>query len=239
MDPGATRPLPLHRSYRGRMVYSTNGVGETGREFYSVTVQPDGSRTLRAQCEMDDDRLLRDTVLTLGPDWRPRDGFMRLTLGGAAAGSTWFRFEDEFAECEGQTLREGRFRQRFDVPGGTHCFGTHSLHGDAWTVARLRRHAGAPDAFPFVTFASSVLPNGGSGPVLIPVPAGFARVRDLGEERVRVPAGEFACTHVRIEVPGVDCFDVWAAGDDALPIRLTSDVLNQTYETVALEGEWR
>ena len=53
---------PLHRHYRGKMLYLTDGVGEMGREFFSVTVQPDGERTLRAQCEMDDDRLLRDVV---------------------------------------------------------------------------------------------------------------------------------------------------------------------------------
>ena len=35
-----------HRAYRGRMLYLTDGVGEMGREFFSVTVQPDGERTL-------------------------------------------------------------------------------------------------------------------------------------------------------------------------------------------------
>jgi hypothetical protein len=221
------------------MVYLTNGVGEMGREFYSVTVQPDGARTLRSQCEMDDDRLLRDVTLTLGADWRPVDGFVRLAIDGATVGSTWYRFGATHAECHGQTAREGRFSQRFEMPEGTDCLGTHALHGDAWTVARVRRHRGDLADFRFVTFATSTLPNGGSGPTLIPVNGAYARVHDLGDERVRVPAGEFDCRHVRIEVPGVDYFDVWAAGDDALPIRLTSDVLNQTYETVELEGDWR
>ena len=49
-----------HRSYRGKMLYLTDGVGEMGREWFHVTVQPDGTRTMRATCEMDDDRLLRD-----------------------------------------------------------------------------------------------------------------------------------------------------------------------------------
>ena len=46
----ALPPGPLHRSYRGKMLYITDGVGEMGREYFSVTVQPDGERTLRAQC---------------------------------------------------------------------------------------------------------------------------------------------------------------------------------------------
>ena len=44
-----------HATYRGKIVYRTDGKGEEGREFFSVTVQPDGSRTLRALCEMDND----------------------------------------------------------------------------------------------------------------------------------------------------------------------------------------
>jgi hypothetical protein len=221
------------------MSYVTNGAGETGREFYAVTVQPDGTRTLRAQCEMDDDRLLRDVVLTLDEHWRTVDAYVRLAIGGAFVGATWFRFGAKHVDCEGITAGEGRFRQRFDVPSGPAYLGTHALHGDAWVVGRLRRHRGDLSQFAFATFATSTLPNGGSGPTLIPTPPGFARVLDLGDERITVPAGSFDCRHVRIEVPGVDHFDVWAAGDDALPIRLTSDGLNQTYETVALEGDWR
>lgn len=221
------------------MVYRTNGVGETGREYFSVTVHPQGARTLRAQCEMDDDRLLRDVVLTLDGDWRPCDAFVRLMIDDRFVGSTWFRFDGRIAECEGLTARDGRFSQRFDVAEGTACFGTHSLHGDAWTAARLRRHAGPVESFRFVTFASSVLANGGSGPALLPVPPGFARVLDRGTESVTTPAGVIRTQHVRIEVPGVDCFDIWAGGEDCLPVRLTSDTLRQTYEMVTIDGDWR
>jgi hypothetical protein len=228
-----------HRTYRGSMVYRTNGIGETGREHFAVSVHPDGTRTLRAQCEMDDDRLLRDVVLTVGGDWRPRDAFVRLMIDDRFVGSTWFRFDGSLAESAGLSSRDGRFSQRFEVPDGTACFGTHSLHGDAWTVARLRRHAGPVDSFQFVTFASSVLANGGSGPSLVPVPPGFAQILDRGEEKVSTPAGEFLTRHIRIEVPGVDYFDVWAGGEDCLPVRLTSDTLRQTYEMVAIEGDWR
>ncbi len=221
------------------MVYRRNGVGENGREHFSVTVHADGGRTLRAQCEMDDDRLLRDVVLTVDARWRPIDAFVRLVIDDRLVGSSWFRFEGRLAECEGFSARAGRFAQRFDVAEGTACFGTHSLHGDAWTVARLRRHVGPADRLQFVTFASSVLANGGSGPCLVPVPPGFAKILDRGEETVAMPAGEFLTRHIRIEVPGVDSFDVWAGGEDCLPVRLSSDTLDETYEMIAIEGNWR
>lgn len=227
------------RSYRGRMVYRTNGVGETGREFFSVTVHPDGTRTLRAQCEMDEDRLLRDVVLTVDARWRPRDAFVRLTIADEFVGSTWYRFGEDHAECQGYTAREGRFSQRFAMPQGTACLGTHALHGDAWTVGRLRQHDGPAAGFQFVTFAVSVLANGGSGPTLIPVRPDFAQVSDRGEETLEVIAGRFRARHVRIEVPGVDYFDVWAGGEDCLPVKLTSDTLGQNYELIAIEGDHR
>jgi hypothetical protein len=228
-----------HRSYRGQMVYRTNGLGEMGREFFSVSVYENGARTLRAQCEMDDDQLLRDVTLSVDPLWRPTDGFVRLTIHERFVGSGWFRFSDRVAECESFTANDGRLSQRFDLDEPAACFGTHALHGDAWTVGRLRQHTGPADAFRFVTFASSTLPNGGSGPALIPVPAGFARVIDHGPEVIEGSAGRFDTRHIRIEVPGVDFFDVWAGGEDCLPVRLTSDVLNQTYELTAVSGDWR
>lgn len=228
-----------HRAYRGRMVYATNGVGETGREHFSVTVQPDGMRTLRAQCEMDDDRLLRDVVITVDADWRPRDAFLRLTVEERLVGTSWFRFDGRVAEAEGWTAANGRFAQRLETADPVAFFGTHSLHCDAWVAGRLRMHEGAPGEFAFVTYASSVLANGGSGPELIAVPPDFATVRDLGSETIDGPAGRFDTHHVRIEAHGIDHFDVWAAGGDCLPVRLTSDVLKQSYELVEIEGDWR
>jgi hypothetical protein len=220
------------------MLYLTDGLGEMGREFFSVTVQPDGERTLRAQCEMDDDRLLRDVVLTVGSNWVPRDAFVRLTVDGQVLGSSWFRFGAQEAECQGMTRREGRISQTFMTAQDIESFGTHALHGDAWVVGRLREWRGKPEDFSLATFASSHLPNGASGPLLLPCGPGFSRIHDLGEVQLEVRAGRFACRHIRIEVPGVDDFEVWAGGQDCLPVRLRSDKLRQTYELIELDGNW-
>jgi hypothetical protein len=228
-----------HRSYRGRMVYLTNGVGEMGREYFSVTIQPDGTRTLRAQCEMDDDRLLRDVVLTVDAQWRPLDAFVRLMVEERLVGSSWFAFDGHHAECQGRIARSGRIVQQITTEKPIESLGTHALHGDAWVVGRLRAWRGRPADFPLATFATSTLANGGSGPELIRLGSGYSSVQDLGTERVTVTAGTFETRHIRVLVPGVDDFDVWAGGEDCLPVRLTSDVLHQTYELVAIEGDWR
>jgi hypothetical protein len=232
-------PGPLHRSYRGKILYLTDGIGEMGREFFSVTIQPNGERTLRAQCEMDDDRLLRDVVLTVDADWAPRDAFVRLTIAGQLVGSSWFNFADGHAECEGVLESAGRLRQHFKSSAPIESFGTHSLHNDAWVVARLRKFSGPLETFPLATFTCSTLPNGGSGPSLIPLEAGFSRIEDLGDERITVPAGAFTTRRIRIDVPGVDDFEVWAGGEDCLPVKLRSKHLRQTYELVQIEGDWR
>jgi hypothetical protein len=228
-----------HRSYRGKMLYLTDGIGEMGREYFSVTIQPDGSRTLRAQCEMDDDRLLRDVTLTVDARWRPIDAFVRLSILERSVGSTWFHFEGSVARCHGWTAQRGLFEQRLEFPQGIECFGTHALHGDSWVLARLRAHTGPPEALELATCATSTLANGGSGPELVSLSPGFAQLRDLGVSQVRVPAGEFACRGVRVLAPGVDDFDVWAGGEDCLPVRLLSRGLHQTYELVEIEGDYR
>ncbi|MFO1426160.1 MAG: hypothetical protein U1F11_04135 [Steroidobacteraceae bacterium] len=239
-DPGkAAHGGMRHRAYRGRMLYLTDGIGEMGREFFSVTVQPDGERTLRAQCEMDDDRILRDVLLTVDGRWRPRDAFVRLALAERLVGASWFRFDGRHALCHGVRGDGSPIEQRFEHAADIEAFGTHALHNDAWLVGRLRRWHGPADAMPLADFTTSTLANGGSGPELVPLAGGFSRVHDLGAARIEVPAGTFDTHHVRVEIPGVDDFDVWAGGEDCLPVQLRSRGLRQTYVLTEVEGDWR
>jgi hypothetical protein len=228
-----------HRSYRGTVLYLTDGVGEMGREFFHVTIQPDGTRTLRAVCEMDDDRLLRDVVITLGPDWRPRDAFVRLTVNEAFVGSSWFRFADAVAECEGVTTAEGRISQRFDMPEPAKSFGTHPVHSDAWGLSDFKRRIpGEVEESDGTVFASSFLPNGGSGPLLLPA-RGRAKRRYIGVEPITVPAGTFSAHRFQFLVDNLAPIEIWATAEDCIPLRLRWDHLRQTYDLVELSGDPR
>jgi hypothetical protein len=170
--------------------------------------------------------------------WEPIDAFVRLTIKGQTVGSSWFCFDGRRAECQGRTAAEGRISRTLTTSGPIESFGTHALHGDAWVVGRLRNYHGAPEAFPLATFATSTLPNGGSGPDLILLSGGYSRILDLGADTIDVPAGRFVTRHIRVIVPGVDDFDVWAGGDDCLPVKSTSRGLKQTYEMVHIEGDY-
>jgi len=226
-----------HRSYRGKMLYLSDGVGETGREWFHVTIQPDGTRTMRATCEMDDDRLLRDVVTTVDANWYPIDAFVRLSVEEKLVGSSWFHFTDNAAECQGFTSQEGRVSQHFATEERVGFFGAHQLHGDAWACATLERDQNlGPDATD-VNFSSSHLPNGGSGPILVPTPAEFMSKKYVGRDQIEVAAGSFETKHFQFFVADYPPIDVWTLGSDFIPVRLRWDLLKQSYDLVELEGD--
>ena len=226
-----------HRSYQGKVLYLTDGEGEMGREMFYVTIQPDGTRTMRATCEMDDDRLLRDAVLTVDGDWYPVDAFVRLTIEEKLVGSTWYNFTTHAAECEGITAQEGRFAQRFESEHPIGTFGAHPVHGDAWGLAKWKRDKDKDPSTLGKTFSSSHMPNGGSGPRLEPSDHTFTRHAYVGPEEITVQAGTFQTEHFQFLVKDYPPIDIWAIGEDCVPARLRWDLLNQTYELVELRGD--
>lgn len=226
-----------HRSYQGKVLYLTDGKGEMGREMFYVTIQPDGSRTMRATCEMDDDRLLRDAVLSVDKEWYPVDAFVRLSIKEKLVGSTWYNFTTHTAECQGFTAAEGRFSQEFDSENPIRTFGAHPVHGDAWGLAKWKRDKDKDPSTLGMAFSSSHMPNGGSGPKLEPSDPTFTRHAYVGEEEITVQAGTFNTVHFQFLVGDYPPIDIWAIGDDCVPARLRWDLLEQTYELVELSGD--
>ena len=220
------------------MLYLTNDVGETGREWFHVNIQADGTRTMRATCEMDDDSLLRDVVVTVDKDWLPLDAFVRLSIEEQLVGSSWFNFTGGSAECHGFTTEDGRFEQHFDTHGRVGFFGAHQLHGDAWACVTLQRDARFNNEAEHPNFSTSHLPNGGSGPKLVPTPPGFLRKELVGKEHIEVPAGKFDTQHFQFFVSDYPPIDIWTLGSDYIPVKLRWDLLKQNYELVELTGDF-
>lgn len=219
------------------MLYTTDNVGETGREWFHVNIQADGTRTMRATCEMDDDRLLRDVVVTVDKNWLPLDAFVRLSIEEQLVGSSWFSFTDGSAECHGFTTKDGRFEQHFDTHGRAGFFGAHQLHGDAWACATLQRDDRFNSETKHPNFSTSHLPNGGSGPELVPTTPRFLRKVLIGKERIEVAAGKFDTQHFQFFVSDYPPIDIWTLGSDFIPVKLRWDLLHQSYELVELTGD--
>lgn len=242
-----------HRTLRGRIVYTSRKSGregmQRGEERFTITTHGDGARTLRATCEIwDPPPVLRDVTLTLGPDHRPRDAFVRLTVADRCVGSSWFLFGAQEASCEGFTRNDGRISQRLDLAAPAAGFGAHPIQSDAW----LTRLAAPDDAQAATRVQRGILlpsldHRGASGPMLAVHPG--VRIHCVGRERITVPAGSFDALHYRFiendaaesdtrNAPGMHPpYDLWCtADDDRLLLRSIATGYMQTqYELASLE----
>ncbi len=229
-----------HRTIRGKISYITDEVGEMGREWFTVTVHTDGSRTMRALTEMDDDGLVRDITYSVDKNFRPLDCFVRLTINDRFQGSGWFHFTETHAECESVTVDAGRISQRWPLQGRPPLFVCHSVAADAWANACFdyARKAETQTIYPRLT--SSPLGNGGSGPMLgdtttvTPIP-GTLELDYVAEEEITVPAGTFTCDRLILNKGKIPRFETWTSGPDFLPVQLRYDRLKQSYKLVELE----
>ena len=222
-----------HRTIRGKILYLDNETGETGREWFTITVEPDGRRTLRAQCEMDDRRLLRDVIYSVDADWYPLDCFVRLSIEERLTGTGWFRFTDRLAECETFTAVAGRLSQRLDLTEHTPSFGAHPIVCDIWHLARFDRSKGERIQTSHNVLLSSPEPDGGSGPMFSPLDL---TIEYVAKEEVTVPAGTFEADHFRFLRANADMEpeELWCAGEDFLPIKIAYPIFNATYELAEL-----
>ena len=217
-----------YRTYSGRIEYRDYDRGENGREWFWVTVQPDGRRTMRAICEMEDPGLLRDVTVSVNAQWHPEDCFIRLVKKNAFVGSGWFRFTDNAIECESYTADAGRISQVIAVESRVRIFACHPLMADGWQTSQFdhkskeKKQTIRPWAHP------SPLPDGSTGPL---AGVGFKVMEYKGEEDVTVPAGTFRCRRYDLTAsnPANPPLLTWVTGDDCQLVRLRWDVLKSDY----------
>lgn len=229
-----------HQTLRGRLDYISDGVGVTGREWFTMTVHGDGARTMRALTAMDDDKVLRDVTFAVDAQFRPLDCFIRLTVNDRFQGSGWFRFTETEVECESVFVGGGRVSQRWPVQGRIPLFVNHSVACDAWVngVFDMKRSAEVQTFWP--RLASSPLGNGSSGPMLgdtttvTPEP-GRLDLQYLGEETIEVPAGRFACQRILLNPGKIPRFEIWSHGPHHLPVQIRWDRRSKWYRLAELE----
>lgn len=211
-----------HQTIRGHILYTSRkperlGV-ERGREYFTIVRHSDGRRTLQAHCEIDDTpNVLRLVTTSVDAAWNPTDAFVRVSLGDRLVGSSWYRFSDRLAECEGFTRTEGRFSQHYDLSSPIMTLGTHPIQADAWTVQNYPLDRG-PGKFTLSLMITSLDHRGATGPVLTPLETDLIFI---GRERVSVPAGDFNALHFQFGSETWDegdllrhpPYDVWCTDD--------------------------
>ncbi|MBM0170607.1 hypothetical protein [Altererythrobacter sp. C41] len=214
-----------HSTISGKILYTSRKPGregqERGREYFTFTKHSNGSRTLRALCEIEepDPTVLRDITYSLDANDMPTDCFVRLMIGDEFMGAGLFRILENEIECESFGPSIGRISQRLPIVGKYDGFGTHPISGDAYITKKMDRSKG-PHQRALRTFLPSPDHRGATPPLLDEVNMELAYV---GEETVTVAAGTFDAYHYRFsdEHGGMATtsgahpdYDVWVTADD-------------------------
>ena len=209
-----------HRSIRGAIRYTSKKPErmdqERGREYFMVNIHSDGKRTVIAHCEIDDrPSVMRDITYSIDEDWYPMDCFVRLTVNDRFMGSGWFNFGPDYAECEANTLLEGRVSQRMQTSGRLRAFQNHAICCDAWHMHLFDLSKGKGVQSIDEMLLSSPDHRGATGPMLFRI--GFG-VEYVGEESIEIEAGRFDSLHFRfVSAPGLPeahpPYDIWCTND--------------------------
>ena len=237
-----------HTVIRGAIEYTSHKPErfgqERGREFFTLTQQPDGIDLLLAHCEIDDaPKVTRDVCLALRHvDSSPVDCSVRLSVGGHFEGSGWMRFTDNSAECESLNARDGRITQRLDTAGRVRWLQSHPIIGDALLMRLYPLENG-----PGIHHLSNILltspdHRGATGPLLYSTEFDLVYV---GDEVGEVGAGKFNARHFQVTGTAGNLpeehppYDVWCTADDNY-ILLKASVggyMQTHYELVSLSLE--
>jgi len=226
-----------YRLVHGELDYTHAG-RKRGHERFTISVHGDGSRILRAMSEIFETRVLRDVSLRIGPDWCPRDVFLRLTVSDEFRGSGWFTFDEGEARGEALHAPASRLSQQVRLSRRVRSFGTHPIQGDAWHAGMFDL-AGPPRQHFRDVMISSYAFDGATGPELLPLSFGLEW---LGTEEVNVPAGSFRCRRFRFllgegEFSDHPPYEVWvtADGDNVLVRARVGPPRDLLYELVRYE----
>jgi hypothetical protein len=221
-----------HTTLCGEIGYFGTHGEVTGREWFNIAVQPDGSRTLLARCEMDDDEVLRDVILALDPAWRPLDLSVRLTVERRFQGSGWIRAYEGGVEMQAFSRDHGRVSQRFAMNGWPAALGSHSLVNDCWKLRQFDLSRPEEDQTFADQVAMSMAANGATGPLLSLY---SVTIRFKGRGETKVAAGTFETLHFQILFPGYPPLDCWVMPEDYTFVRQYWSHLNGVYELASFE----
>lgn len=176
-------------------------------ERFTITLNPDGGRTLRAVARSPRGDLLRDVNMMVDAAWRPVEGMARLYLKGELAGTVLRRVEG--GKLESYAWKPGApiDHQTFEAPSNM-TLGFHPLTGDAWKTNFLDLSHGNDQEIVVHTVSNTW--NGrelGHGEQIRSVAA------YLGSERLNTPAGPMDCEHFVWRPRAGKELHIWRTGE--------------------------
>lgn len=184
-------------------------------ERFTITANPDGSRTLRTITVSPRGDLIRDVNQLAAADWRPIEGTSRLFYGG---------------ECLGTVIRRvigDRLHSYAWVPGGPTdiaefeapprmTLGFHSIMHEAWKMNFYDVPRGGRQRIRIFTVSRTW--NGktlGHGELIDATEAEF-----IGRETIEVPGGAYDCERFSRWNPFDQEFRIWRTGAHNMLVQL-------------------
>lgn len=209
----------------GRILYLAGDGRETGRERFELITSPTGV-TLRAFCEMDDVALTRDVTLAMDAQWRPLDGFCRITRHGVREAALWFDVGARDVTLTGWIDGARCAPATLALSEPLVYLGLHPLQGDALIVnARGTDRVGEFVAIACAT--NSISPDGDEAVGVRPV---TIEVAYLGEEQRTVPAGSFAARRYALRWdPSWPPADLWVRAEDSVFLEMYWSHVDASY----------
>lgn len=205
------RPEPpangtIARTVRGELDCRTLDKGDPcGREEWTLTVQTDGSRTMRTFFDGGRDSQQINVVYRSDASFRFLEAFSNAYSKGELIGSGFYAADGDGLEVVTRSAR-GLHAERLPVTEPYSVL-LHPPSLDGWHFGRYDRARGGPQ--PVSTFVFGAV-DGGPRVAAFPITLEF-----VGHERITVPAGTFDTDHYRF---GCNT-DVWIMGADHIMVR--------------------
>jgi hypothetical protein len=203
-------------------------------ERFIVTLNPDGSRTLRTVTRSPKGDLLRDVNQLLGPDWRDIESMGRVFFKGQALGTVLRRVVGDTLYSTVWSRDGGRDEATFEAPPEM-ILGFHAILSDAWKMNRLdTAHSDYQDILVHTvspTWNGSTMGHGGHA---------RSRARFDKTERLALPAGSFDCDKFIWQTSFDKELHVWRTGEANILARMLvakGDKAGSIYELSEYEEE--
>ncbi|MGE0582786.1 MAG: hypothetical protein AB7P31_11735 [Steroidobacteraceae bacterium] len=210
---------------RGRYVYLETASGKwRGEEEWNLTLNADGSRTIRIFTLIGATELMRDFVHHVGADFRPLESFQSTWRKGARTGSGYYLFLKDRVEAT-VSSPNGVFTQRVDVDGPVTMI-PHSMAGDGWHFWAYDRQKGG------VQSITAINPSAwGDGRESVLFKSHVVSIAYKGTERVKVPAGDFDAERWVIDQQpdGTWVNEIWVHGPHRIMVKFIDHPHDMTF----------
>jgi len=201
-------------------------------ERFMLTVNPDGSRTLRTVTRSPKGDLLRDVNQMVAADWRPIEVLGRLFFKNEFQGSLLRRVIGDKIHSYAWMPDGAMDYAEIDAPPRM-TLGFHPIFHDAWKMSYLDL-----DNRDYQDILTHTVSNTWNGKSLGHGMKIQGKVRFDGSETITVPAGRFSCERFTWQTSFGKELHVWRHGPHHLFMKMvvaTGDKHGSVYELATLE----